>query len=31
VGVKPLTQYAPTIPGSAYMAFQMMFAVITPA
>jgi len=31
VGVKPLSQYAPTIPGSAYMAFQMMFAVITPA
>ncbi len=31
VGVAPLTQYAPTIPGSAYMAFQMMFAVITPA
>ena len=31
VGMAPLTQYAPTIPGSAYMAFQMMFAVITPA
>ena len=31
VGKEPLTQYAPTIPGSAYMAFQMMFAVITPA
>ncbi len=31
VGVAPLTQYAPTIPGTAYMAFQMMFAVITPA
>jgi Amt family ammonium transporter len=31
VGAAPLTQYAPTIPGSAYMAFQMMFAVITPA
>jgi ammonium transporter, Amt family len=31
VGPAPLTQYAPTIPGSAYMAFQMMFAVITPA
>jgi Amt family ammonium transporter len=31
VGVAPLAQYAPTIPGSAYMAFQMMFAVITPA
>ena len=31
VGKDPLTQYAPTIPGSAYMAFKMMFAVITPA
>jgi len=31
VGKEPLTQYAPTIPGSAFMAFQMMFAVITPA
>ena len=31
VGKDPLVQYAPTIPGSAYMAFQMMFAVITPA
>jgi Amt family ammonium transporter len=31
VGKEPLAQYAPTIPGSAYMAFQMMFAVITPA
>ena len=31
VGKDPLTQYAPTIPGTAYMAFQMMFAVITPA
>jgi Amt family ammonium transporter len=31
VGPAPLAQYAPTIPGSAYMAFQMMFAVITPA
>jgi Amt family ammonium transporter len=31
VGKDPLTQYAPTIPGSAYMTFQMMFAVITPA
>jgi Amt family ammonium transporter len=30
VGKDPLS-YAPTIPGSAYMAFQMMFAVITPA
>jgi Amt family ammonium transporter len=31
VGKDPLCQYAPTIPGTAYMAFQMMFAVITPA
>ena len=31
VGKDPLTQYAPNIPGSAFMAFQMMFAVITPA
>ena len=31
VGKDPLPQYAATIPGSAYMAFQMMFAVITPA
>jgi Amt family ammonium transporter len=31
VGKDPLIQYAPTIPGSAFMAFQMMFAVITPA
>ncbi len=31
VGKDPLTQYAPSIPGSAFMAFQMMFAVITPA
>jgi Amt family ammonium transporter len=30
VGKEPLA-YAPTIPGTAYMAFQMMFAVITPA
>ena len=30
VGKDPLI-YAPTIPGSAYMAFQMMFAIITPA
>jgi Amt family ammonium transporter len=30
VGQEPLS-YAPTIPGEAYMAFQMMFAVITPA
>jgi Amt family ammonium transporter len=30
IGKDPLT-YAPTIPGSAFMAFQMMFAIITPA
>jgi Amt family ammonium transporter len=30
IGKEPL-DYAPTIPGTAYMAFQMMFAVITPA
>ena len=30
IGKDPLS-YAPTIPGSAYMAFQMMFAIITPA
>jgi Amt family ammonium transporter len=30
VGKDPLV-YAPTIPGSAFMAFQMMFAIITPA
>jgi Amt family ammonium transporter len=30
VGKDPLI-YAPTIPGSAFMAFQMMFAIITPA
>jgi len=30
IGKDPLT-YAPTIPGTAFMAFQMMFAIITPA
>jgi Amt family ammonium transporter len=30
IGKEPLS-YAPTIPGTAYVAFQMMFAVITPA
>ena len=30
IGKDPLS-YAPTIPGSAFMAFQMMFAIITPA
>src|SRR5215831_15464972 len=31
VGQDPNPDYAPTVPGFAYMAFQMMFAVITPA
>jgi Amt family ammonium transporter len=31
VGALPNADYAPTIPHSAFMAFQMMFAVITPA
>jgi Amt family ammonium transporter len=31
VGAAPNPAYAPTIPHSAFMAFQMMFAVITPA
>ncbi len=31
VGAAPNADYAPTIPHSAFMAFQMMFAVITPA
>src|SRR5205807_4442736 len=31
VGLKPNPDYAPTIPHQAYMVFQMMFAVITPA
>jgi Amt family ammonium transporter len=31
VGATPNPAYAPTIPHSAFMAFQMMFAVITPA
>jgi len=31
VGFKPNPDYAPTIPHQAYMVFQMMFAVITPA
>jgi ammonium transporter, Amt family len=30
IGKDPIS-YAPTIPASAYMAFQMMFAIITPA
>jgi len=31
VGVLPNTDYAATVPHLAFMAFQMMFAVITPA
>jgi Amt family ammonium transporter len=31
VGQDPNTDYAPTVPHLAYMVFQMMFAVITPA
>ncbi len=31
VGLEPNADYAPTIPHQAFMVFQMMFAVITPA
>jgi len=31
VGIAPNADYAPTIPHAAFMIFQMMFAVITPA
>ena len=31
VGATPNPTYAPTVPHTAFMAFQMMFAVITPA
>jgi Amt family ammonium transporter len=31
VGAEPNPDYAPTIPHSTFMVFQMMFAVITPA
>jgi ammonium transporter, Amt family len=31
VGLDPNPDYAPTIPHQAYMIFQMMFAIITPA
>lgn len=31
VGLAPNPDYAPTVPHQAYMMFQMMFAVITPA
>ncbi len=31
VGLQPNPDYAPTIPHQAFMAFQLMFAIITPA
>jgi len=31
VGLDPFPDYAPTVPHQAFMVFQMMFAVITPA
>ena len=31
VGLEPYTDYAPTIPHQAFMIFQAMFAIITPA
>jgi Amt family ammonium transporter len=31
IGIAPNPDYAPTIPQGAFVAFQMMFAVITPA
>src|SRR5690242_17008921 len=31
VGIEPNPDYAETIPHALYMAFQMMFAIITPA
>ncbi|MEW5758940.1 MAG: ammonium transporter [Candidatus Omnitrophota bacterium] len=31
VGLEPYVDYAPTIPHQLFMAFQMMFAIITPA
>ncbi len=31
VGLKPYAAYSPTVPHLAFMVFQMMFAVITPA
>ncbi len=31
IGIAPNPNYAPTIPQGAFVAFQMMFAVITPA
>jgi Amt family ammonium transporter len=31
VGLAPYTDYSPTIPHQAYMMYQLMFAIITPA
>ena len=31
VGVAPINDYAPTIPGQTFMVYQLMFAIITPA
>src|SRR6202012_5803875 len=31
VGVTPDTAYAATVPGRAFMVYQLMFAIITPA
>ena len=28
---RPITEYAPTIPGQTFMVYQLMFAIITPA
>lgn len=28
---RPITEYAPTIPGQTFMIYQLMFAIITPA
>jgi Amt family ammonium transporter len=31
VGLAPIKEYAPTIPGQTFMVYQLMFAIITPA
>ncbi|AEU37625.1 ammonium transporter [Granulicella mallensis] len=31
VGISPIKDYAPTIPGQTFMVYQLMFAIITPA
>jgi Amt family ammonium transporter len=31
VGLTPIKDYAPTIPGQTFMVYQLMFAIITPA